>query len=70
MHVIWNIKLLIILLIFILGVVYGVLGILTYDAVPTLRAMFAEENLLNPNYIIKNIEIASLINTCVNCYIY
>jgi hypothetical protein len=70
MHLAWNIILFITILIFILGVVYGILGTLTYDAVPTLRFMFSEENLVESNYLIKEKEVALLMNTCVNCKKY
>ncbi len=69
MHLAWNVIIFITLLIFILGVVYGVLGILTYDAVPTIRIMFSEQQLYGANYLIKDKDVAILINTCVNCII-
>jgi hypothetical protein len=67
LHFVWIITCLIMILTFILGTLFGIIGLASKDGVPVLQYVFGSENLSLPEpKILKDATAAKYINTCIN----
>ena len=67
LHVMWNLTCLIMILTFLLGGVFGLLGLVGVDGVPVIKWIFGTENLQSSDpKIVGSGASARYINTCIN----
>ena len=67
LHIFWNIITLLMILTFLLGGIFGILGLVGKDGVPVMKWIFGKENLLSAApKIVTSTTTAGYINTCVN----
>lgn len=68
LHLVWFLTSLIMILTFILGTVFGILGLAGKDGVSVIQWIFSNENLNSTTpHVISDPEAAGYLNTCVNC---
>jgi len=67
LHIVWNITTLIMILTFLLGGVFGIIGLVGTDGVPVMQWIFGNENLSSTSpKIITDSTSAGYVNTCIN----
>ena len=66
-HVFWNIEMIIIIATMLVGILFGIFGVVSKDGVSILKYATSWENLNNSNpFILKDINDADMINQCFN----
>ena len=66
-HVFWNIEMIIIIATMVVGILFGIFGVVSKDGVSILKYATSWENLNNSNpFILKDINDADMINQCFN----
>ena len=66
-HVFWNIEMIIIIVTMLVGILFGIFGVVSKDGVSILKYATSWDNLNNSNpFILKDINDADMINQCFN----
>ena len=66
-HIFWNIEMIIIIATMLVGILFGIFGVVSKDGVSILKYATSWENLNNSNpFILKDINDADMINQCFN----
>lgn len=65
-HFIWIVTLILVVLTFLVGVIFGLIGIVATDGTSVLQYIFSKENLEGEGVIFTDKTVGGYINTCVN----
>jgi hypothetical protein len=66
LHLIWNLIVILMILNFLLGAAFGLLGLVSLDAVPVMKFIFGSENLKSDNPLLVTGTSGKLIDICIN----
>ena len=67
MHIMWNINLIMTVIVFIVGIIFGIGGLFAEDLAITISSVLSEENILKYDKLFESLQFREILNTCVNC---